>query len=218
MKRKILSVLLIGIIVVGLTGCGKNTISKKVVGTWQRVEGNGFISIELYDGGTGKIYRIDGSYDNITWEIKDDVLNIVNYQTTIGYKLSKNNNQLISVDGTTKYERRKEGETKEIITCTKSDDFVGSYEVDKKIEYVFIDNYVTEREIQEDIECFFEDEAEALAQMYEGQDGFKVKRDGTKVNVTYKEEIDKDSQKNESNYRSNVLSEMKQDGFTCKYN
>lgn len=72
----------------------KGLQAKDCIGTWESTKYKDLTMI-LYEGGTGKritANTIEGGYTNITWEIKDNVLNIsVPYffdnHTTTGYKV-----------------------------------------------------------------------------------------------------------------------------------
>lgn len=69
--------------------------AKDCIGTWQSITNKDF-TITLYEGGTGKQITLrnkeNNSYTAITWEIKDNALNITvpygwgSYSTT-GYKV-----------------------------------------------------------------------------------------------------------------------------------
>ena len=113
MKKTILTILLSVIFILGLTGCMN---SQNIVGTWEKVDGDIYDQkyIVLYQGGTGDAYSDKEEFETtgyapqpISWEIKDDVLNITYtlVNKTTGYKLNKKDNQIISVDGKKIYQK-----------------------------------------------------------------------------------------------------------------
>ena len=115
MKKRILSILLCGFLLISLTGCGNNGLTNKdVIGTWV-IENDTRYNMEkimLYEGGTGKGIEIEEDEKNpsgwypIEWEIKDGVLNIkASNLPSEGYKLE--NDKLITVDGKYTYTKEK---------------------------------------------------------------------------------------------------------------
>ena len=95
----IVVIVVVGIVVLGTLGKLKE---KDVIGTWTSAENNEYywITFELYAGGTGKAYTLKNSRQSnigISWEIKDNILNIKTNDTTTGYKVEKN--KITSVDG-----------------------------------------------------------------------------------------------------------------------
>ncbi len=109
-----------------------------------------------------------------------------------------------------KKEKVKVNEKEEKITCTMIDESLKS-----EIEYVFIDDYASEMELKIDANFTSEEEAESFAQFYK-EKGAKVKLDGTKFNATYKEEIDKESQKYSSNSKDTIIADAMAAGYTCR--
>ena len=119
--KKALSIIMILVICLSACACGLTKTEDAVVGTWKSTyetteNAIGFYSvgdvytntIELYKGGTGKIYwknetrNEDGSNTSLSWETQDDVINI-NYSLAgsdrfVGYIYNAENDTITSAD------------------------------------------------------------------------------------------------------------------------
>lgn len=88
----------------------KGLSASQIIGKWESIKNNNKSVIELYEGGTGKyIINVDMKgfehTSSITWEIKDNILNISHFGSTTGYKLE--NETITTVDGKQSYNKVK---------------------------------------------------------------------------------------------------------------
>ena len=111
MSKRTLKILLICIYIIGITGCSNN-LSKKCVGTWKNKNEKYYFT--LYEGGTGYAYSDKEEFEAtgyapqpLSWEVKDDIINITYTlaDRTEGYKYNKNT--LTSVDEKSVYIKEK---------------------------------------------------------------------------------------------------------------
>lgn len=104
-KLKIIIPIIIAIVIVAvvIVIMGR-TSNKDCIGTWiiDEQSTSYYISMTLYQGGTGKGTSKSGDTTPLTWEIKDNILNISSFNSsTSGYKVK--GNEMTSVDGERKY-------------------------------------------------------------------------------------------------------------------
>lgn len=93
---------------------GQIELKDAVVGLWEiedpkSIADNGVYKMNLYAGGTGDGYDNNSGTYSLTWEIKDDVINISQNNSGMfvtGYTLEGDN--LASVDGKKNYKRVEE--------------------------------------------------------------------------------------------------------------
>ena len=119
-KELMLIIAIVVLIVLVVAVISSNKLSaNQCIGKWEEIievdkinKWTRMYVIELYEGGTGKITSrliTESSYEwpnDITWEIKDNILNITeNDGTTTGYKLK--NKILTTVDGNRSYNKVK---------------------------------------------------------------------------------------------------------------
>ena len=107
----VIAVVLITIIII----MNKGISEKECIGTWKITNDDKYYiqSMVLYKGGTGKGFgkgedESGNHYWEISWEIKDNILNITvgsSVPTTTGYELEKNT--ITSVDGPYSYNKVK---------------------------------------------------------------------------------------------------------------
>ena len=117
MKKAVISVLAL-MCMFYLVACGEEGSKAKsndefVIGTWEckyESEDSGSVraTLNVYEGGTAKaeywiIKTGNTNKVNYTWEIKDNVINftseVFGNSSTIGYKISQENDTLTRVDG-----------------------------------------------------------------------------------------------------------------------
>lgn len=96
-----------GIVIFTSKGTPGGLKEKDVIGTWKDDED--YYTIELYEGGSGKIYS-SRALTSLTWEIKGKALNITENHlnsgdTTTGYKVE--NGTMTSFDGERIYNKEK---------------------------------------------------------------------------------------------------------------
>lgn len=118
-EKELMLIIAIAVLIVLVVVIASNKLSaNQCIGKWEEIievdkinKWTSIYVIELYEGGTGKITSKSigesyGSDYDITWEIKDNILNITDqYETTTGYKLK--NKILTTVDGNRSYNKVK---------------------------------------------------------------------------------------------------------------
>lgn len=103
----------------------------------------------------------------------------------------------------------------EKMTCTK-DQKVGVVNLNQKIEYTIKDGYATESTLYIKAEFTNEESAETFSKNYSEEKDYKVELNGSTVNITSTETVDKDSAKADVNKKENVKKTTEAEGFTCK--
>ena len=128
--KKIIALLLAIVMCLSMCACGTTGKNMKdsIVGTWkyyyelteasvyyENVGDKCVQTIELYKGGTGRIYWYNETADHegsnvpLTWEIKDDIVNItydIGVVCNKGYEYDYETDKLKTVDGSRVFERQ----------------------------------------------------------------------------------------------------------------
>jgi hypothetical protein len=107
--KKALSLILALVLCLSLCACGgnepKKALKDTVLGTWSGSDEYGHsIVMTLYPGGTTD-YKMDDDNWAATWEITDDIINILRNSLKTGYAYHEDTDTLVSVDGKTIFER-----------------------------------------------------------------------------------------------------------------
>lgn len=91
--------LVIGIFIGRATMTSKGITEKDCIGTWKNTNKDND-TITIYQGGTGQFGKGTGGY-SLTWEIKDNILNITYSGFTEGFDIEKD--KMVSVNGKDTY-------------------------------------------------------------------------------------------------------------------
>ena len=100
------------------------------------------------------------------------------------------------------------------LVCSK-EQTLGTTKLNIKVEVSLDDGYATKMVTTNDVTFNDETSAETFKKIYDGKEGYKVKQDGKKVNVTQTEEVAKDKRKTDETKKDYVKKQMEDEGFTC---